>query len=70
MQSSLPLKREMCCSVRGLDNRHLQQLHGILDEQVEQNIGMGMIYAMVSAAQEWIADLVPPRSAWPKRVHV
>ncbi|KAK9804167.1 hypothetical protein WJX73_007930 [Symbiochloris irregularis] len=44
-------------SARGLSNQQLQQLHGILDEQVEQNIGMGMIYAMVSAAQEWIRDL-------------
>ena len=39
----------------------------MLDEQVEQNIGMGMIYAMVSAAQEWLRDLVRPQP-WPTKI--
>ena len=51
-------------SVRGISDAQLRRLHSILDEQVEQNIGMGMIYALVSAAQEWIRDLVSPHASF------
>lgn len=33
-------------------------LAALLDEQVEANIGMAMIYALVSAAQEWLQERV------------
>lgn len=58
------------CSVRGLSSQQLQQLAALLDEQVEQNIGMGMIYAMVSAAQEWLRDLVSATSSAVKHLSI
>lgn len=44
-------------------------VQGVLEEQVEANLGMAMIYTLIGAAQEWIEDKVGSRPAtlfaWP-----
>lgn len=52
----------LACSLRGLSDADLAALSAILDEQVEANIGMAMVYAMVAAAKEWLQDKVRPQS--------
>eukprot|EP00884_Botryococcus_braunii_P020074 jgi/Botrbrau1/6750/Bobra.0324s0035.1 len=41
-------------SVRGFSQVELDRLKGILEEQVVANIGMAMMYALISAAQDWL----------------
>ena len=43
-------------SVRGLSDADIALLQAVLDEQVEENMGMPMIYQLITAAQEWITD--------------
>lgn len=33
-------------------------LQRVVEEQVQQNLGMAMMYAVVAAAQEWLRDKV------------
>lgn len=47
-----------CCSITGLSDADVTQLQRLVDEQVEENLGMAMIYAVVAAAQEWLRDKV------------
>ena len=44
------------CSVRGISDADIAGLNKSLSEQVEENMGMAMIYALVSAAQEWLRE--------------
>ena len=43
-------------SVRGLSDADVASLQSTLDTQVEENMGMPMIYQLITAAQEWIAE--------------
>jgi hypothetical protein len=43
-------------SVRGLSDQEISQVQALLQEQVEQNLGMAMIYTLLSAAQEWFQN--------------
>jgi hypothetical protein len=43
-------------SVRGLSDAEIAQAQALLQEQVEANLGMAMIYTLVSAAQEWFQN--------------
>ena len=45
-------------SVRGLSDAELAEVARVIDEQVEANVGMAMIFSVVSAAQEWLRALV------------
>ncbi|KAK9919135.1 hypothetical protein WJX75_009630 [Coccomyxa subellipsoidea] len=45
-------------SVRGISDADIAGLNKSLSEQVEENMGMAMIYALVSAAQEWLREKV------------
>ena len=45
-------------SVRGLSDAELAEVAKVIDEQVEANGGMAMIFSVVSAAQEWLRALV------------
>lgn len=45
-------------SVRGLSDAELADVARVIDEQVEANGGMAMMFAVVSAAQEWLRALV------------
>ena len=59
---SLSSGTHLCaCSLRGLSDADLAALAAVLDEQVEANIGMSMVYAMVAAAKEWLQDKVRQR---------
>ena len=44
--------------LQGLSDAELAELAGVVDEQVETNIGMAMIYAIISAVQEWLQQKV------------
>ncbi len=46
------------CSVQGMSNDDIQSLQKVIDEQIQENMGMSMIYTIVSAAQEWMQDRV------------
>ena len=43
-------------SLRGLSDVDVSLLQSVLDVQVEENIGMPMIYQLITAAQEWITE--------------
>lgn len=45
-------------SITGLSDADVTQLQRVVDEQVQENLGMAMIYAVVAAAQEWLRDKV------------
>lgn len=45
-------------SITGLSDDDVTQLQRVVNEQVEENLGMAMIYAVVAAAQEWLRDKV------------
>lgn len=47
-----------CRSITGLSDADVTQLQRVVDEQVQENLGMAMIYAVVAAAQEWLRDKV------------
>lgn len=46
------------CSSLGLSDADIASINSILAEQVEANMGMAMIYALVSAAQDWLQEKV------------
>jgi hypothetical protein len=53
------------CSLRGLSDADIAALNAVLSEQVEANMGMAMIYVLVSAAQEWLREKVNnPFAPW------
>lgn len=41
-----------------MSNDDIQSLQKVVDEQIQENMGMSMIYTIVSAAQEWMLDKV------------
>lgn len=43
-------------NVQGMSNEDIQNLQKVVDEQIQENMGMSMIYTIVSAAQEWMQD--------------
>lgn len=43
-------------SLRGMSDAELAILQSVLDGQVEENLGMPMIYQLITAAQEWITE--------------
>lgn len=45
-------------SVRGLSDADMATLNHSLAEQADDNLGMAMIYVLVSAAQEWLREKV------------
>lgn len=44
-------------AVRGLSDGDVASLQATLDSQVEENMGMPMVYQLITAAQEWITEL-------------
>lgn len=48
----------LLCSVQGMSNDDIQNLQKVVDEQIQENMGMSMIYTIVSAAQEWMQEKV------------
>ena len=46
-------------SIRGLGGADLADVSARLAEQVEANMGMAMIYALVASAQDWLREKVP-----------
>ena len=46
-------------SLKGLSDADVAALQRLVNEQVEENMGMSMIYTIVAAAQEWLRDKVP-----------
>lgn len=43
-------------NVQGMSNEDIQNLQKVVDEQIQENMGMSMIYTIVSAAQEWMQE--------------
>ncbi|XP_023334173.1 RWD domain-containing protein 1 [Eurytemora carolleeae] len=39
-----------------IDDVHLDELHKHLEEQIEENLGMQMVFTIVSAALEWLCE--------------
>ena len=44
------------CSEKGLSDSDVAQLQGAVDAAVQENMGMAMVYGLVTAAQEWLTD--------------
>ena len=44
--------------MQGMSNDDIQNLQKVVDEQIQENMGMSMIYTIVSAAQEWMQERV------------
>ncbi|GAB4819086.1 hypothetical protein N2152v2_006132 [Parachlorella kessleri] len=42
--------------LQGLADADVRQLQGVLDEQIEANLGMAMIYTLIGVAQEWLNE--------------
>lgn len=51
-------KPHCCCSVQGMSNEDLKGLQTLVEVQTQENLGMSMIYTIVTAAQEWLQDKV------------
>lgn len=49
-------------SVRGLSDEAIQQLQNKLEPQIDENLGMSMIYTLISAAQDRINELAADQS--------
>lgn len=45
-------------SAVGLSDRDIEKMQALLEEQVEENLGMAVVYALVTAAQEWLTEKV------------
>ena len=45
-------------SLKGLSDADVAALQRLVDGQVDENLGMPMIYTIVAAAQEWLRDKV------------
>ena len=58
LRSCLAVKLTWFHSVQGMSNEDIQNLQKVVDEQIQENMGMSMIYTIVSAAQEWMQDKV------------
>lgn len=43
-------------NVQGMSNEDIQSLQQVVDDQIQENLGMAMIYTIVTAAQEWMQD--------------
>ena len=43
-------------SLKGLSDADIAALQRLVDDQVEENLGMAMIYTIIAAAQEWLRD--------------
>lgn len=43
-------------NVQGMSNEDLKSLQSLVEEQIQENLGMAMIYTIVTAAQEWMLD--------------
>jgi len=50
-------------SQRGLADADVASLQALVDGQVEENLGMPMIYTLITAAQEWITEQAAQRAA-------
>ncbi|KAL4426114.1 hypothetical protein ABPG77_002700 [Micractinium sp. CCAP 211/92] len=42
--------------LQGISDADVGTLQGVLDDAVQENLGMAMIYTLISLAQEWITD--------------
>lgn len=51
------------CRLQGLSDADVKQLQGVLEEQVEANLGMAMIYTLIGVAQEWLNEKVGGQGA-------
>jgi hypothetical protein len=51
----------MLCRLQGLSDADIKQLQAVLDEQVEANLGMAMVYTLIGVAQEWLNEKVQSR---------
>ena len=47
-------------SLKGLSDADVAALQRLVDDQVEENLGMAMIYTIIAAAQEWLRDKARP----------
>lgn len=41
-----------------MSNEDIQNLQQVVDEQIQENMGMSMIYNIVSTVQEWMQEKV------------
>lgn len=59
------------CSEKGLSDSDVAQLQGAVDAAVQENMGMAMVYGLVTAAQEWLTDKarVTARVHWLPLMH-
>ena len=55
-------------SLKGLSDADVAALQRLVNEQVEENMGMSMIYTIVAAAQEWLRDKVPHLSRGSRQI--
>lgn len=46
-----------------MSNDDIQNLQKVVDDQIQENMGMSMIYTLVSAAQEWMQERVSQASS-------
>ena len=44
-------------SIRGLSKQEIEEAQEHVDSQIEENLGMPMIYTLVTVAQEWMNDV-------------
>jgi glucokinase len=49
-------------SVQGLSGSDIAEVQRVMEEQVQANMGMAMLYPVVCAAQEWLLDKVQTAS--------
>ncbi|KAI3438059.1 hypothetical protein D9Q98_000502 [Chlorella vulgaris] len=42
--------------LQGISDADVGTLQGVLDEGVQENLGMAMIYTLISSAQEWVQE--------------
>lgn len=48
----------LVCRLQGISDADVGTLQGVLDDAVQENLGMAMIYTLISLAQEWITVCV------------
>ncbi|XP_050235216.1 uncharacterized protein LOC126683386 [Mercurialis annua] len=43
-------------SIRGIQSSDLKALKGMLEQEATENLGMAMVYTLVSSAKEWLSE--------------
>lgn len=56
-------------AVRGLSDADIRQANEFLEQQIQENLGMAMVFTLVQAAKDWLIGGCPKRTAHASCMH-